>query len=385
MELTLFVDHQCNLRCTYCYNGDKFPRRMSSETMRRALDFVLDPQPPFLDVSFFGGEPLMCVDLVGEAVAYAEERVAAQKGRRTGLRFLMNTNATLIDPEVVALFSRPRRSAFFVSVDGDRETHDRFRIYGSGKGSFDQVCAGLGLLRDAEIPYHMLAVINLATVRSLGSTVCTLLGMGAGRLNLSPNFRDDWTDESMSELRQGLAGAGDAWMEAFRRGEQIALEPFHGKILTHLKGGIPCPSRCQLGGSELTVAPSGRYYPCAQMVGEDRGDGYVMGHVDSGIDHNALAAMQVAKDRIEQICAPCALKDRCQSHCGCRHVALTGKLGEITAALCEIEAAFIDQADRVAETLFAENDPAFIDYYYKRSWAPAHGGLLTALRRAKDA
>lgn len=35
MELTLFVEHQCNLRCTYCYTGDKFTRRMSSETIDR--------------------------------------------------------------------------------------------------------------------------------------------------------------------------------------------------------------------------------------------------------------------------------------------------------------------------------------------------------------
>jgi len=64
-------------------------------------------------------------------------------------------------------------------------------------------------------------------------------------------------------------------------------------------------------------------------------------------------------------------------------VALTGKLGEITAVLCEVESAVIDEADRVAETLYAEQCPAFIEYYYKRNWVPA-GGALTQLRRSRD-
>jgi hypothetical protein len=66
-------------------------------------------------------------------------------------------------------------------------------------------------------------------------------------------------------------------------------------------------------------------------------------------------------------------------------VALTGKLGEITATLCEVESAFIDEADRIAETLYAEQCPSFIEYYYKRNWVPAAGGVLTQLRRSKEA
>ena len=42
MELTLVLDHHCNLRCTYCYAGDKFSRRMSEATMRRAIDLAFD-------------------------------------------------------------------------------------------------------------------------------------------------------------------------------------------------------------------------------------------------------------------------------------------------------------------------------------------------------
>jgi uncharacterized protein len=120
------------------------------------------------------------------------------------------------------------------------------------------------------------------------------------------------------------------------------------------------------------------------MVGEDTQDSLVIGTVDTGIDPEKTRRLQAAKDNIDETCGLCDLRSRCQSHCGCKHVALTGELGQITAALCETEAAFIDEADRIAETLHAEKCPAFIDYYYSRSWGPSKGAKLVELRRAKN-
>jgi uncharacterized protein len=152
-------------------------------------------------------------------------------------------------------------------------------------------------------------------------------------------------------------------------------------ILTHLKEGIPCPERCTLAGGAFAVAPSGRLYACAQMIGEDRADHLVIGTVETGFDLGRLQDLQRAKDRVEQTCAPCALRDRCQSHCGCRHLALTGELGQINQALCEIEESFILAADEAAGTMMAEACPTFIDTYYRRAYRVPEGASLTRLRR----
>ncbi len=385
MELTLFVDHQCNLRCTYCYNGEKFTRPMTMDTVRKAVELALGSGPiPHLDVSFFGGEPLLRLDLVREIVEYCEQRIEQQRPKPT-LRFIMNTNGTLITDEALALMDKPREFSVFVSLDGHKEVHDRYRVDAAGKGSFDDVIAGVERLGEAGIGYQLVGVVAMETAAELGKTVRTLAPLGAAKIVLAANFRDDWTEESIEDLKHGLDDVGDAWMEMFRAGTKLAVEPLHTKILTHLKGGIPCPSRCLISGSELTISPSGKIYPCAQMVGEDDNDALVIGHVDTGVNLDRVRQMQRDKDRVETTCEPCALRDRCQSHCGCRHIALTGKLGEITAVLCEIEAAFIEAADRVAERLYEEKCPAFIDYYYKKSWVPARGGVLTQLRRSRNA
>jgi uncharacterized protein len=384
MELTLFVDHQCNLRCTYCYNGDKFKRAMDLETMRAAVRIATRSPGTQLDVSFFGGEPLLRLPFLKQTVAHVARLHSRLPEPRPSLRFLLNTNATLIDDEAIELL-RSQRFTVFVSIDGPRDVHDRCRVDAGGKGSFDKVLAGVDKLRQAKLPFQIMLVFGAQNAARLGEAVRTLLPLGAEKIQLNANYRDDWDDASIAALRRGLEAAGDAWVDWFRAGKALPLAPLHSKILSHIRAGLPCPSRCRLGGNELTVAPSGRIYPCAQMVGEDTEDELVIGDVRNGIDPGALAALEQQKAQSLATCERCELFDRCQSQCGCRHVALTGRLGKLTAILCETESAYIDAADRVAETLVAEDCRTFIDYFYRRAWQPAEGAKLVTLRRARQA
>jgi uncharacterized protein len=81
------------------------------------------------------------------------------------------------------------------------------------------------------------------------------------------------------------------------------------------------------------------------------------------------------KDRVYQKCASCALKSRCEHHCGCRHLAISGELGRLSGIYCEIEAMLVEHADRIAETLWKETCPAFRSLYYEQGWLPAPGSV----------
>ncbi len=384
MELTLFVDHACNLRCTYCYTGEKLSRPMSSETMRRAVALAMETKPEQLDVSFFGGEPLLRLDLLEETLAHVEREIAALAEPRPRLRFILNTNGTLIDDCAIALL-KAHRFTVFLSVDGPRDVHDRHRLNVVGGGSHERTLEGARRLREARIPFQVMVVYGSDTASRLGDALRELLPLGAEKIVLSANYRDDWSDACIESLREGLADAAGVWAERVRSGAVVPVEPFHTKILSHLKGGAPCGSRCVLGNGEITVTPKGRIYPCPQMVGEDDSDRFVIGDLDTGIDWARAAALQGRKERSLDTCASCDLVDRCQSQCGCRQIALSGELGEITAVLCETEAASIEAADAIAEALVAEQVPAFLSYYYQREWSPAPGARLVQLRRRAEA
>jgi len=381
VELTLFLDHDCNLRCGYCYNGRKFSRPMTVDTMKRAVDLALAQRPARLDVSFFGGEPLLHPGLIEQTMAYVQATLQALPEPRPRLQYVMNTNGTVLDDRLLGLLAPPHPFTVYLSLDGPAEIHDARRVDERGQGSFARVAANLQRLRQAGVRIGLLAVVRPESARRLGEVAEVLLDQQTPHVSLSPDLHAPWTEGSIAELQAGLADAGEVWKAAFRRGRVVLFEPLHGKILTHLKEGIPCPERCTLAGGAFAVAPSGRLYPCAQMIGEDRDEHLVIGTVEAGLDQARLHELQRSKDRVEQTCAPCALRERCQSHCGCRHLALTGELGRINQALCEIEESFILAADEVASSMMAEACPTFVDTYYRRAYRIPDGASLTRLRR----
>ena len=55
---------------------------------------------------------------------------------------------------------------------------------------------------------------------------------------------------------------------------------------------------------------------------------------------------------------------RCVHWCGCVNHAMTGSVGDVDGLLCWIEQLRIEQADRCAEVLYAERNPAFLRRFY---------------------
>ncbi len=383
MELTLVVDHQCNLRCRYCYTGHKFDRRMPDEVMRQALDRAFDSAPSHLDIGFSGGEPLLHLEFLETAAEYAEERVAELGSRSPTLRYVVSTNLTLLGERAVAWLKR-LPSEVSTSLDGPEPVHDAVRRQDDGEGSHARVRSSLNRLDAEGIPYSVNTVVTRDTASRLGEVVAELFATNARRFRLALNFLEPWAQANLRALEQGLLAAAEVWMEAFRRGEQRQLEPFHSKILSHLYGGVGCPSRCRIVGREWSVAPSGNIYPCVRMVGDDTKHELVIGNVATGVLAERVQHLQHLVDRVEETCSGCEHGGRCASHCGCQHLALTGELGRVSPVLCDSEEAVIRAANHVAETLFREACPAFMDFYYRKRWMPAQVAPPTHLRRGRE-
>jgi hypothetical protein len=90
-----------------------------------------------------------------------------------------------------------------------------------------------------------------------------------------------------------------------------------------------------------------------------------LGHVESGIDPAKLAAMKARQETPDAECAACELGRRCSRWCGCAQKETSGRLGEVSPLFCWLERAFIAEADRVADELWAERDPTFLAEFYR--------------------
>jgi heme d1 biosynthesis radical SAM protein NirJ len=116
---------RCNLACKHCYSisaDTDFPGELSTEEVFKVMDDLKGFRVPVLILS--GGEPLMRPDI------FDISRRAKQMGFYVGL----STNGTLIDESNIKRIAAIGYDYVGISIDGLRETHDRFRRL---EGAFD--------------------------------------------------------------------------------------------------------------------------------------------------------------------------------------------------------------------------------------------------------
>ena len=146
--LTLELTHHCNLACKYCAFGEHYdqgravtPESLSFDTAKQAVMQFLSHKPKEAGIGFYGGEPLLEFDLIKRVVLYAESLARDEDMKLT---FSVTTNGTLLTDERIHFLARHKFSVM-VSLDGDKESHDRYRVFRSRAnpeehgGSFDVV------------------------------------------------------------------------------------------------------------------------------------------------------------------------------------------------------------------------------------------------------
>ncbi|HEY3448455.1 MAG TPA: radical SAM protein [Myxococcales bacterium] len=366
VKVSLFLNHACNLRCRYCYNGEKVHRPMSSDVARRAVDFGFEQAGTgFLLLSFFGGEPLLEVARIEEVIAHAKAEAAR---RKRSLFFSLSTNGTLLDDRRLALIKANGIRVQF-SLDGGHRAQDANRLFINNRSSFHRASLNLKRLIADGIQPRIVAVLDPRNARWLVDSYETLLSLGARNVYFAPNLGANWTDAAQHTLEKSLSALADRWAASFREakeGEFIAnLDPFNGKVLSQLVRGTKSPIRCAYGHREFAVAPSGRLYPCDRMVKEDDDDSVCLGDLKSGLDVERQRALLKRREAVEPECKECDLRERCQNRCGCANHELTGDPGRVSPVLCWYERTIIRETDRVANAMFAEKVPGFLRHFYR--------------------
>ncbi|MEE8366192.1 MAG: heme d1 biosynthesis radical SAM protein NirJ [Gammaproteobacteria bacterium] len=127
---------RCNLTCKHCYATSAdidFPGELSTEQVYEVMDDLKSFGVSVLILS--GGEPLMHPDI------FEISRHAKEMGFYLGL----STNGTLITKDNITDIARIGYDYVGISLDGMRETHDRFR---RKQGAFDESMQGIRLCRD---------------------------------------------------------------------------------------------------------------------------------------------------------------------------------------------------------------------------------------------
>ncbi|MEW8659409.1 MAG: heme d1 biosynthesis radical SAM protein NirJ [Candidatus Thiodiazotropha endolucinida] len=128
---------RCNLTCRHCYatSADKdFPGELTTSDVFNVMDDLRDFGVPVLILS--GGEPLLRPDIFE----------ISQRAKSMGFYVGLSSNGTLINETTIADIAEVGYDYVGISIDGMRDTHDRFR---RKQGAFDESIRGIRYCRDA--------------------------------------------------------------------------------------------------------------------------------------------------------------------------------------------------------------------------------------------
>ena len=143
LEFVVAPTMNCNFRCTYCFENPR-PGKMSEEVQNAVTELirqkVLQLKPKRVRYIWFGGEPLLCLDIVENMSRILSSFMKEQK---VFLDMIVITNGYLISEDVISRLEKVGVTHFQITIDGSRELHDGRRILHNGEGTYDRICGNL--------------------------------------------------------------------------------------------------------------------------------------------------------------------------------------------------------------------------------------------------
>lgn len=151
-RFVLVISQDCNLACKYCYAqqgsyGENHSKLMDFETFKQSIKFLLSKFPKGINkLQFFGGEPLLNVDLIEKGCEWVTEYFNELNIEIP--MFSIVTNGTIINDKIINLFNKYSMNVT-ISLDGNKEVNDINRVFKTiNKSVFEEVKKNIELLNE---------------------------------------------------------------------------------------------------------------------------------------------------------------------------------------------------------------------------------------------
>lgn len=202
LEISYFVNNVCNLNCKHCYVGYKdTSHAISYEAWTKVFsDLIETGARTFGNV---GKEPLLDWELTRKLLAYFQQ----QQKSIPELRYGFVTNGLLLSDEIITELVELAPTYIDVSLDGNRESHDKIR----GKGTFEKLIPNLKKLAETALSDRTFIsfTVNKINKADIAEVVKIISKMGIKNLLLSPYVTLDKEDAlylSYDELADIISG-----------------------------------------------------------------------------------------------------------------------------------------------------------------------------------
>lgn len=199
LTLTIAPTLDCNFACPYCYENRR-SGKMNSEIQEALIKFIenaIENGTKMLDISWYGGEPLLCKEIVESLSKRIRTLVEA---KNCILKMHMVTNGYFLDKETIAMLDEAGITRIQVTLDGLKEHHDRSRPLRGGQGTFDKIMENLTLFE--EFPIEVVVRMNVDN-QNCGDFLALrkkIESLHNSNIELYPSPVEDLNEDTINEL-----------------------------------------------------------------------------------------------------------------------------------------------------------------------------------------
>lgn len=266
--LHIITSYACNLTCSYCFmlsdlHAESRARKfLPFGEAKEGIDLYFSrPHRRDSVIHFYGGEPLLHPRLIEDCLDYIIENYSGE------ILPKIITNGTLTG-EAVSRMMAKYHFDLSVSMDGDREAHDVYRVDHQGRSSYDKVLSGIRYFQE-EVGNNPKVLITVGNhnIRRLPEVVETVLNLGPKAIAL--NFPRELHTVS-SGLDKETADLG-YWVEQYGKALDVCFargipELYFADMLFAFLSGEPVMNPCAACGNQMSVGPGAQVGPCQAFV-----------------------------------------------------------------------------------------------------------------------
>ena len=209
----------CNFNCWYCYenhiSGSKMNPSVLSGVKKRISGILDSSNIKQLNISFFGGEPLMHFEEVAKEIITHTSKECESKSK--SFRISFTTNGYLFNDSIIEWLSHFPCS-FQITLDGGSLAHNKTRFLKGGEGSFDRIVENVYKL----VEHHLHVIVrvnytegNIYTVgdifesfKDLWKTYSEYVSFDFQRVWQERNNTEDETELKMMGIRKLFRESG---------------------------------------------------------------------------------------------------------------------------------------------------------------------------------
>lgn len=326
LHLILMPTEACNFRCTYCY--ESFARgRMTPPTAEGVKRLVKERGRTLssLHISWFGGEPLMALDIMEDLTA---SFLAVSREHGMGYSADISTNGYFLDRAVFEKLLAMEVRQFMITIDGVEAVHDSRRFLIGGGGTFAQIMENLKAARESREAFDITIRVNFDAdnLKETATLMEHLERFFAGDRRFGVLFRPvgRWGGAHDADIPicSHITANEKIWQftdAALDR--NLAMSSAVAGML------MPTASVCYAAKpNALVIGAEGQVYKCTTALDAEVNH---VGHLDENgelaLDYDKMAVWVTSGEETDTVCQSCFYRPACQgNHCPW-YRALTGE------------------------------------------------------------